>query len=372
VAPFTSEDILRMEDQPRTKPVPAEIAKRLAEHRIVLSSPDGRFDPRERWTRIKGAKGAWELVTPGQVSSGLLVEKMGRLGPRSLGRTATDLAPSRPPWQPFIYHPKRVAPEVGPRRMRRRNGTEVHPLTVFNRDDRDMFFPFGYPWHCVGKVLVTTARGPATFGTGTLVGSRTVLTAEHVIPWGAPGLSIRFVPGYFSPALSVVLGLGTAPQSWVTHVWGHVNALKDGRPGLDVAVLRLADPLGDWLGTLGARVYDDDWEDETWWTLVGYPSVVGVTASGSTPNNAEFPTRQFGISVEDDDADGSGLELETYADVTRGNSGGPLFGYWAEGPYVIGVMSAEERSTAVSRGTNIAAGGNAMLNLVHWARANWP
>ncbi len=147
---------------------------------------------------------------------------------------------------------------------------------------------------------------------------------------------------------------------------------KGKRQAYDLAVFRLNEPLGDSLGTLGCHMYDDDWEDDTRWTLVGYPALVGLTVGSfgivtGYSNNGNMPTRQFGISVEDDDSDADGLELEHRGDTTSGNSGGPLFGYWPKGPYVIGVhFGAEDRAT-----NNVAAGGKAMLDLVNWARATW-
>ena len=375
-APLTADEIVRKEDLPATEPMPAEIAEKLARRRIVLSSADEDFDPRGHWKKVDGSKGAWELTSEAPVSHGLFVERAERVETGSLRRGTGEIAPFRPAWQPLIFHPRQAYAEVGQRIMRRKNGAKVQPDTVFNRDDREMFYPTGYPWHCIGRVFVTTSVGPPTTGTGTLVGTRTVLTSEHMIPWGAPGLTVRFVPGYFAgTAANSVQAYGAAAvQSWVTDVWGYVNAKQDGSPGLDVAVLRLAEPLGAWLGTFGATAYDDEWEDETWWTLVGYPGQVGVTITGtfpgvltSFPNNSLMPTRQFGISVEDDDADGDGLEIEHRADTTPGNSGGPLFGFFADRPYIIGIHSGGDESLDF----NIAAGGNAMLNLIRWARATW-
>jgi hypothetical protein len=150
----------------------------------------------------------------------------------------------------------------------------------------------------------------------------------------------------------------------------------------DIAVLRLAEPLGDWLGMFGAQPYDDDWEDQPRWTLVGYPiewgsQIINIPFVGSfvIPRNTggNTPTRQFGISIEDDVADGDALELEHHADFSPGNSGGPLFGFWPDGAYVVGVQSGDN-ITDLLIATNIigiAAGGNAMVNLVRWARDTW-
>jgi hypothetical protein len=97
----------------------------------------------------------------------------------------------------------------------------------------------------------------------------------------------------------------------------------------DMAVMRLADPLGSWLGYFGAMPYDDNWEGGNYWTLVGYPSAV----------TSERPSYQSGIAVLDDDEDGDAQELEHHGDDTGGDSGGPFFGWWTDGPYVVGTVS---------------------------------
>ena len=168
-----------------------------------------------------------------------------------------------------------------------------------------------------------------------------------------------FVP-YIPPPLPGVVGIGTEIQGYT---------VGRERQAWDIAVIRLQETLGDMLGYFGARAYDDDWEDETRWTLVGYPDLTSVTTVNGQitgyNNSGNMPTRQFGISVEDDDSDGSALELEHHADATQGNSGGPLFGTWDDGPFVVGVHSGNDGSD------NIAAGGPPMRDLVKWARANW-
>ena len=351
----------------------------------MLSSDDGGFDPRE-FTKIKGSSGAWELTTKDPVTVGLRVKTMERVAPSSLARARKARGPRlaepfRPSWQPYIYHPKTTTARVEPPTLTRKGGASVRPHTVFNRDDRELLFPDGYPWHCIGKVLVTARDGTKTVGTGTLVGARTVLCSGHMMKWGNTS-QIQFIPGRFNsqvmPSIERAAG-GRARSSFVTEVFGY-NV--PGRAAWDIAVLRLAEPLGEWLGTLGARPYDDDWEDDPRWTLVGYPGQWGyrtvIEPFLGLPvvipfNEGDVPTRQFGISVEDDDSDGNALELEHRADTSEGNSGGPLFGHWPKGPYVIGVHSGQliGDNTFGTSMINVAAGGNAMVDLVQWARATW-
>lgn len=378
--PMTAEEVLRLDNIPASQAVPEEVRRWLQTRRMVISSSAAAFDPRKHFTRVKGQEGAWQLDTDHPVVSGMPVREMKRVKPGSLKvspRKAGTVDAFRPQWQPHIYHPKmaRLADERA--MLRRKSGALVRPHIVFNHDDRAIFRPEGYPWHCVGRVFVKTAESGDAWkvtGTGTLVGARTVLTSAHLIPWGRQDVAIKFVPGYFNG--NSVVGAGV--ESWGTEVRGY-NAGQ--RQAWDVAVIRLEDALGVRLGTFGAKSYDDDWEDDPRWTLVGYPGEINVAITWSPPGltstkiNGEFPTRQFGISVEDDDSDGNALEIEHHGDSTDGNSGGPLFGDWPKGPYVIGVESGGQTAELLGvtlEQNNVAAGGNAMVDLVRWARENWP
>jgi hypothetical protein len=80
--------------------------------------------------------------------------------------------------------------------------------------------------------------------------------------------------------------------------------------------------------------------------------------------------------VLDDDEDGDAMEIEHHGDATAGDSGGPFFGFWNDGPYAIGTVSGGEAISGFlgigSEDNNINAGGDAMVDLVRWARTNWP
>jgi len=133
-----------------------------------------------------------------------------------------------------------------------------------------------------------------------------------------------------------------------------------------MVVLRLYTPLGNTYGYFGAKTYDSDWEDGNYWTLAGYPSAVA---------GANRPSRQMWFPVVDDDSDGDADELEYYADATAGDSGGPVFGFWSGIPYAIGTHSGGEKTTFLwwtIEDDNAAAGGSAVVNLILWARSNWP
>ncbi len=83
------------------------------------------------------------------------------------------------------------------------------------------------------------------------------------------------------------------------------------------------------------------------------------------------PSWQWQVSVIDDDADDhGGVELETYADVTEVNSGGPVFGMWGSEPRAIGACSGEELEF-FQGWSNVFAGGAGFTNLIAWGRQNW-
>src|SRR5258707_1307730 len=95
----------------------------------------------------------------------------------------------------------------------------------------------------------------------------------------------------------------------------------------------------------------------------GYPSAI----------SSERPSYQLGISVLDHDNSGDAMQLEHQGDSTKGDSGGPFFGFWPDGyPYVVGTVSGGEQ--LFGRGAednNICAGGKAVVDLIKWGLANW-
>jgi hypothetical protein len=142
--------------------------------------------------------------------------------------------------------------------------------------------------------------------------------------------------------------------------------------GYDFAVCRLSLSLGksDQLGHFGTRTYHDNWEDQNYWHHTGYPG------DSLIPNGLPVVIRD--IAVRDDDTDSFGsLELETESDTASGMSGGPLFGFFDDGPHIIGVSSGRETEPEVNFSSftdvhTVFAGGSPMVRLVRWAQQNWP
>ncbi|SRR5713101_1129400 len=263
----------------------------------------------------------------------------------------------RPDWTDALFVPRRTAPE-GRQTLKRFNGRRVTPLWVFGQDDRWEFRDPSWPWGLVGRIF--NNRGFS--GTGALVGDRLVVTAGHMVPWDDSPWWMQFVPAYYD---GVSLH-GAGVQSYVSDAYGY--DVHGNVTGYDWAVLRLYEPLGSWLGYFGYNGYSESWDDQPYWSIIGYPGAIA---------NAMRPSFQGSITVGDVDSDsGGGEELESNtADVSPGDSGGPMFGWWGNDPRLVGVVSGEEEYTFLwwtFDQDNIMAGGSGFTSLVAWGRTNWP
>ncbi len=136
----------------------------------------------------------------------------------------------------------------------------------------------------------------------------------------------------------------------------------------------LQDRLGDQLSWFGTTSYDDSWDGTTYWNHVGYPDDVG----GGTK-----PAWELWFSIKNSWSPGffeggSGLNIETFASLNHGDSGGPIFGWWGDGgpdgksdagPYIVAVVSGEGSlppvySDLTERTANWLAGGSELVDLV--------
>jgi V8-like Glu-specific endopeptidase len=264
---------------------------------------------------------------------------------------------SRPDWADTLFVPRRIATGAQPV-LRRFSGRCVTPLWVFGTDDRWQFRDPAWPWGLVGRVF----NNQGYSGTAALIGDRLVMTAGHMVPWGDNPWWMRFVPAYYDGASLH----GAGVESYVSDARGYD---VHGHPaGYDWAVLRLYNPLGSWLGYFGYNGYSDSWNDQSYWSIIGYPGAIA---------NAERPSFQGGITVTDTDGDSNGgeeLESET-ADTSAGDSGGPLFGWWGNDPRLVGVVSGEEEIDFLwwtIEKDNVIAGGSGFTSLAAWGRSNWP
>jgi hypothetical protein len=275
-----------------------------------------------------------------------------------------EIEPGIPEWSGMTYHAKVTGPREH-RSLRRISGKKITPHYVFGADNRQVYYPSGYPWRCVGKVEVWYIVGGTWVffgsGTGALVGDNVMVTSSHMFPWFVGGLgwgwAMKFTPAYYDG--NSTYGSGIA--SWCASGYGYSNHDQ----GDDLIVMRLYTPLGNTLGWFGSKTYNDDWEDGNYWTKCGYP---GAVASGQRPSRITW------FPIVDDDWDGAGLELEYKADSSPGDSGGPVFGWWDSGPHLVGVHSGGEEEYHFPWHivkNNVAAGGSILPNLIIWAQNNW-
>jgi V8-like Glu-specific endopeptidase len=370
--PLTVDGLLKLDNVLAEKKPPARVARQLATRRVYLSGARTTQDIDRVLREAETLDKAVVLSLPGSIGIGL----PGRASDRV---TAADLEPLagtahtgkglKPEWAPLTYHPKlgaRPAPKV----LRRFDGRRVTPTDnqsfLYGPDNRQVYYPQGYPWRCIGKVDVYpngNADNPTEWGSGVLIGDRIVLTAGHVAAAINPSdWKIRFTAGMYNG--SAVDGPGAV--SYVSDArW-----LGDGVSGHDYAVLRLYDPIGTSLGYYGWKTYSPSWNGGNYWFLAGYPFDVA---------SAQSPSMQNGIAVLDDDADiDQGMELEHHGDTASGDSGGPFFGFWDGDPipYVVGTTSGHETiggpSWTGGEDNNIEAAGGLMSLLLHWARDTWP
>ena len=107
---------------------------------------------------------------------------------------------------------------------------------------------------------------------------------------------------------------------------------------------------------MGERGYDDDWNDLTAWSHMGYPGDL---------NSGQRPSWQGGFKMDGTDADAQ--EILHKADVFHGQSGRPMFGFWEGdvGPRPVAVQSWESSSN------NGASGSMDMRELVARARTDF-
>lgn len=277
------------------------------------------------------------------------------------------IKPMRPAWVPQSFQAKHASETFVHPVLQRKKGVQMEPYYgVYPPEDRRVYYPSTYPWRCVGRIFTWTnwaaGGGWTWWGSGVLIGPRHVLTAGHVCPWGSGSWAMLFVPAYWDGAPL----LGGGAQSWTSDYrgWNTNNTVA----AHDIAVLRLYDPIGAWLGWMGSKVYDSSWNGGPYWALAGYPGAIA---------GAQRPSYQSGIPVLDTDGDGDAQEIEHHGDATAGDSGGPFFGFWNDGPYAVGTTSGGEAITGTPFGwwnedNNIEAGGRAMVDLILWAQGNWP
>jgi hypothetical protein len=358
--PLTSDQLLNYENVRASEPMPQHLLESMSERRVHLSGIVEAEDlALENLAKSLAATGSFWLPP------NAFLGQLGRDGQTQVSVPADSesdpiVRPFRPAWQDRVYHPK-LAPMPPDTAVKGRDADRIRLHRVYPPENRTSFRPEGYPFTCIGRIEVFQNGVGGRFGTATLIGRRIALTSAHLMPRdGSPGRwGIRFVPAYFNGVSTVGLA------SWTEAYRSLVTTVTDSTQDRDLSILKLYDPLGEALGWPGMKTYDDDWEDRAMWTLVGYPDIT----------TGERPTLQTGITVIDDDPSGDFTEIEHRGDASDGNSGGPLFAQFPDGPYIVGVHSGDEYRTVagvVAENNNVASGGRGMVNFANAMEAEWP
>jgi V8-like Glu-specific endopeptidase len=174
-----------------------------------------------------------------------------------------------------------------------------------------------FPFSAVVKLRVTFPDGTKAEGSGALIGSDQVLTADHVVfdeSLGGDATSVEVLPGYANNYTSC---RRTFAKSW-RHSSHH--GCHDGAK-CDVAILTLRESLGCNTGWFGFKQYDDDDLKEVF--IAGYPA--------DLDDGQKMYFEKTHASIVSDEYH----NILTYRDWTySGMSGSPIF---TSDYYIIGV-----------------------------------
>lgn len=203
--------------------------------------------------------------------------------------------------------------------------TRMQPRAIIGQDERTVAPVDQYPYRAIGRLSI----GQGGSCTGSLVHARVVLTNAHCVlgrdrngHYTTHLWPIRFHPGYHRG--SARYGSARAVQMVYSSRFGPRGGTHD------YAFLILDRPLGRQVGWLGVRTFAEGWTGERYWYVSGYGSNYSGAPAGTnrlqTINSRACAIRGF-----------RGANLLHDCDTGPGSSGSPIFAWWEDGAYVVGV-----------------------------------
>lgn len=364
VEPVLLPELLRKHRPSAAEAMPDDIGAMMRSRFMLV---DGPHEPRFDIEKAGDGPEGW-LV---RVAGGERSKRSGHLISPDELKAREDL-PSHfgaftPGWSSLVPLPQ-ISPRLTGRSLRTIDGRLVTPHSndgIIDGDSRTPFIPQGH-WRSVGAIVI--GGQVMSYGSGVLVGPDLVLTAAHVVPEGFYGGG--FAPGYSDlyDSYGEDGSFGHDPIEIIDFVKFDMG--DDLVSAWDLAVVRLDRPVGFALGWWGVVSYPSSLNGYPLWHQVGYPG-----------SDRTQPYWEGNVTVHASAWDGPAVELYHRADMTNGQSGGPLAGFFSKTnaagikiytPTVIGVASGSAGGPAWWEEHNISAGGLAMVCLVEYARKLWP
>jgi V8-like Glu-specific endopeptidase len=367
--PLTAQQVRRLRSLRRTTKPPRQIELTLGQFKLPPGS-------KATLVRIRGSRDRYRVrVTVRGSELGrrleydpIPTERIDRRSFTSVEGPRLELMGLRPEHLRVDHLPGKVALRKSeiryPPSYRKLSRGLDRPTNVFPPDQRYIYKDTSFPWCTAGRV-----DSPLGTATGCTIGSRLLLTCNHVIQWNSDGTAgwVRFRPAYYN---------GSAPfgEAWATRViwWTQVtgsDGLSDFETAFDYVVCVLDSRMGDMVGYPEYRAYDDDWNGGTYWQHMGYPVDLSGTERPAFQGNCVIS------SVGSQSTSGqTGFVLGHFNDIVPGHSGGPAWGWWDGEPWprIVGVQSAEANTPAQNTsGDNEYGEGPALSSLISWARSNY-